>query len=109
MEARLPAHVEISSLIRQVQAEGGFATVIKKGEREAGTILVVLTENGTRSRIFERMPQLDGSRIWHCAMTQDAENPDEFDRYLERRGKQDPDVWILELDIKNGERFLGQF
>ena len=109
MEARLPAHVEISSLIRQVQAEGGFATVIKKGQREAGTILLVLTENGTNSRIFERMPQLDGSRIWHCAMTQDTEIPDEFDRYLERRAKQDPDVWILELDVKNGERFLGQF
>lgn len=41
---RLPAHLEVAGLIRAVQAAGGFATVLNKGEREAGTILIVLTE-----------------------------------------------------------------
>ena len=109
MDVRLPAHLEVSSLSRQVEAEGGFATVIKKGEREAGTILIVLTESGKNGRLYERMPQLDGSRSWHCSMRQDTEKLDEFEKYLERRANQDPDVWILELDIRDGERFVGQF
>lgn len=107
MESRLPAHVEVSGLIRRIGADGGFATVIKKGEREAGTILLVLTEKGADARIYERMPQLDGSRKWHCAKRQDAQNKDEFSDYLKRRADQDPDLWILELDIANGERFIG--
>jgi hypothetical protein len=107
VESRLPAHVEASALMRQVEAEGGFAAVVKKGQREAGTILVVLVENGANARVYERMPQLDGSRIWHLAMQQDAENKDEISKYLERRASQDPDVWIVELDIANGERFIG--
>ena len=41
METRLPAHVEVAGLIRAVEAAGGFATVIAKGERDAGTLLVV--------------------------------------------------------------------
>jgi hypothetical protein len=109
VDIRLPAHVEVSSLIRRVEAEGGFATVINKGQQEAGTILIVLTESGENSRVYERMPQLDGTRAWHCAMKQDPEKPEEFGRYLERRISQDPDVWIVELDIRNGERFIGQF
>ncbi len=107
METRLPAHIEVSALIRLVEAEGGFGMVIKKGEREAGTILVVLVENGANSRLYERMPQLDGNRIWHCSKTQDHENTEEFSGYLKRRADQDPDVWIVELDIANGERFIG--
>lgn len=107
MDARLPAHVEVGGLVRQVQGEGGFAAILQKGERDAGTILIVLTENGANSRIYERMPQLDGTRKWHCALEQTNENSEEFHTFLERRGRQDGDLWIVELDIANGERFIG--
>jgi hypothetical protein len=107
LDARLPAHLEVAGLIRAVQAEGGFAMVLGKGEREAGTILVVTTENGTNTRVFERMPQLDGTRKWTCSKQQDPENKQVFDQYLERRKQQDPDLWIVELDIANAERFVG--
>jgi hypothetical protein len=107
VEQRLPAHLEVSGLIRATQAEGGFAAVLAKGEREAGTILVVVTENGENSRLYERMPQLDGTRAWHCSRTQDVENKADFEEYLDRRKTQDPDLWIVELDIANGERLIG--
>ncbi len=107
MEARLPAHIEVSGLIRAVDAAGGFATVIAKGEREAGTILVVCYAKGEPARAFERMPHPDGSREWTLSRTQDIENSPEFDEYLERRAKQDLDLWIIELDIADAERFIG--
>ena len=106
MDDRLPAHLEISGLIRAVDAAGGFATVIATGERDAGTILLVCCENGTRYRIYERMPQLDGSRRWTLTREQDPENPHEFQEYLDRRSRSDDDLWILELDIADAERFI---
>ncbi len=107
MDARLPAHLEVSGLVRQVNAAGGFAAVLHKGERDAGTILLVLMGNGANSRIYERMPQADGSRAWRCSLKQDPDNKQVFDDYLERRRSQDPDLWIVELDIAHGERFIG--
>jgi hypothetical protein len=107
MDTRLPAHLEISGLIRRVQAEGGFATVIHKGDRDAGTILVVVTQNGVDSVAYERMPQLDGSRAWTVRISEDIENKEKFSEFLERRVNQDPDLWILELDVAHGERFIG--
>lgn len=106
-DARLPAHLEVAGLIRRVQAEGGFAAVIRKGERDAGTILVVITEKGENLRAYERMPGLEGERLWTCSARQDPENKVLFEEYLERRGRQDPDLWIVELDIARGERFIG--
>jgi hypothetical protein len=107
MDARLPAHLEISGLIREVGASGGFATVIEKGERDAGTILVICCENGTNCRLYERMPQLDGSRKWTLSKVQDIDNPQEFSDYCARRTRQDSDIWIVELDAENCERFIG--
>jgi len=106
-DARLPAHLEVGSLIRRTNSAGGFAAVLHKGDPDTGTIIVVINENGSNSKAYERMPQLDGSRRWSCAKTQDTENPYEFTEYLDRRGIQDPDLWIVELDIAQGERFIG--
>nr|WP_086490885.1 DUF1491 family protein [Novosphingobium panipatense] len=115
MEARIPAHIEVSGLIRAVEAEGGFGTVLSKGERDAGTIMLVLLENGGNARIYERMPQIDGTRLWQCTKKHEtSENPAEsldlrlaFSAYLERRGEQDRDLWIVELDVAKPERFIG--
>jgi hypothetical protein len=104
---RLPAHLEVAGLIRRVQAAGGFAAVLQKGDRDAGTILLVSIVNGGNPRLFERMPSLLTERPWTVTKGQDVENPEEFDAYWRRRGAQDPDAWVIELDIANPERFIG--
>ena len=108
MASRLPAHIEVSGLLRAVETAGGFATVLAKGERDAGTILVVCCENGKNSRIFERMTQANGKRLWMLVKYQDTQNPEQFSEYLQRRRQQDSDIWIVELDIPGGERFIGE-
>ena len=106
MDGRIPAHLEVSGLIRAVELAGGFGTVIARGERDAGTLLVVCCENGADAAAFERMPQPDGTRGWTLARRQDPENPQEFWDYVDRRRRQDDDLWIVELDISQAERFI---
>lgn len=105
-EARLPAGLEVSALIRRVQNEGGFATVIAKGHAEAGTIMALTTCNNTNFRAWERMPQANGERDWTCVRESQSGSDPEWSAWLERRAKQDSDLWIIELDIADGERFI---
>lgn len=97
----------MAALIRAVEAAGGFATVLQSGERDAGTILILTTERGENARVHERMPSPDGDRRWTVTHTQVADNAAKIDDYLSRRKAQDADLWIIELDIANGERFIG--
>jgi len=106
VDSRLPAHLEVAALIRAVDGAGGFATVLAKGERDAGTIMIICCEKGTNARAYERMPQADGTRKWVATRKQDSENPHEFAQWCARRHDQDPDLWLLELDIVNPERFI---
>ena len=80
--------------------------VTAKGERDAGTILVLTIYRGENAVLFEKMPQLDGSRPFIAAKQQNPEKPEEIFEYLERRKNQDPDIWILEVDIADGARFV---
>ena len=97
----------MAGLIRAVEAAGGFATVLNKGEREAGTILVLTIDRGANACVYERMPSPDGGRKWLRSFQQDNENKNKLQEYLNRRRTQDSDLWIIELDIANGERFIG--
>lgn len=106
MDARLPAHVEVSGLIRAVESAGGFATVLSKGERDAGVILILTIERGRNARLYERMPTLDGKRAYRIAKEEDPENKEDFQDYVERRRRQDSDSWIIEVDIADAERFI---
>jgi hypothetical protein len=105
-EPRLPAAVEASALIRSVEAAGGFATVINKGDSDAGAILILTIENGSKARLWERLPRVDGQRRFRVIREQDPEKKREFEEYISRRVDRDPDSWVVELDIPNPERFI---
>lgn len=107
MDNRLPAHLEVSGMLRMVQAAGGFATVLAKGERDAGTLIIICCENGTNLRAYERMPSLDGGREWVLAKAEDPENRQEFSDFCDRRKRQDSDLWMIECDVRDAENLLG--
>ena len=46
MEARLTSAMFVSALLRLVENEGGFATVVAKGDASAGAVLIVLAQRG---------------------------------------------------------------
>ncbi len=82
--------------------------VLAKGERDAGTILLVIMCRGEGAELFERMPQLDGTRSFVRTKSQDPEKHHDFSEYLDRRKRQDPDIWILEVNIDEAERFIAE-
>lgn len=105
-ESRLPTRLEVSALMRACEAAGGFAMVLQKGEPDAGTVMIVIVDNQGLGTLYERMPQIDGSRKWTAMKSQSIDNKHEFNDYLERRSAQDRDMWIVELTIADGERFV---
>jgi hypothetical protein len=108
MDGRLPAHLEAGMILRLAQSEGGFGTVLAKGEHDAGTILLVTLCRGAGAVLYERMPQLDGSRKFLAVKREEFDNPQEFSAYLARRRSQDQDMWLIEVDIVDPERFVAQ-
>ncbi len=93
--------------MRLTESHGGFAAVIQKGDSAAGSISVILLENGRKPRLFERQLSPDGRYVW--AQGQEVvQNAEEFQKFLARRRKIDPDSWLIELDVASPERFTAE-
>jgi hypothetical protein len=103
--ARLAAHMLVSLLIRRVSAAGGFATVLHMGDRDAGAILIQCLEKGQDSVILEPRSTLNGGREWVATGPDAKSDAAEQAQYFGRRIHNDPDIWILELDIAMAAQF----
>ena len=108
MSGRLPAHIEISGLVRRAQALGGHAAVIRRGERDAGAILVLIAERGAVLGLLERALRPGDRYGWQLRSREEIERKQTVNDYLERRGAIDSDLWVVELDIPQAERFAAE-
>ena len=108
IEPRLSAEMIVQSLLRKVGQEGGFGTVIKKGDLISGSIIIQCLEKGQNPTLLEKMPSLDGPSEWQKIWPQDTEKKQELSEYLDRRQQFDPDLWVIELDVPDAERLVVQ-
>jgi hypothetical protein len=107
MGARLAASVEASSLMRRVVADGGFATILARGDAERGSLLLIVTERGRHFAVLERMLDASGAYRWQASGP--AESRDSaLDEWLQKRRRSDSDLWLIELDVPDAERFIAE-
>ena len=105
---RLTSAMLAGVIVRRAAAAGGFAVIVMRGDATSGVILLQLVERGREIGLFERMAGLDGRyRLNRCGPAPE-EGGEALSQYIARRRRADPDLWIIELDIVDGERFAAE-
>ena len=95
----------VGALIRRAEIGGAFATVVKRGDDRAGTVLVKIWDTSERrARVYMEAFGPDGDRLWIQPVKSDAES--EIDAYIERQRGYDPDLWIVEIEDREGRHFI---
>ncbi|NWK98489.1 DUF1491 domain-containing protein [Sphingobium lactosutens] len=98
----------VGALRRRVAAVGGFVTILAKGDEISGIILLQLLEKGQETGLLERVPNFAGGyALMRCGPSPE-EGPEALDQYIARRRRSDPDLWLIELDVPEGERFAAE-
>jgi len=101
----LATDIWVGALIRRAEQGGAFATVARKGDLRAGAVLVkVLNRPEGTARLYAEATRGDGERVWMRPTPADQEA--ELDRYIERAVRIDPDIWVVEIDDRQGRHFL---
>lgn len=106
MSARLASGALVNALVRRANLEGGFATVLARGDDTAGALLVIAQDRGEDPRAYERGIGPDGDTILIAVGPQG--DPAALTEYWQRRRSRDPDLWVIELDIPSAERFAAE-
>ena len=101
----LSTDIWVAALIRRAELSGAFGMVIRKGDARAGAVLVkVLNRPQGTARLYAEATRLDGERVW--MQPANSEHEPDLDAYIERAVRVDPDVWVVEVDDREGRHFL---
>lgn len=94
----------VGALIRRAQIEGANATVVRKGDMRAGTVIVKAYNTSERTaHLYSEAFGQDGDRLWIQPLTG---TESELDAYIERQRGYDPDLWVVEIEDRHGRHFI---
>ncbi|HEU0309612.1 MAG TPA: DUF1491 family protein [Sphingomicrobium sp.] len=104
----MPAHLEAAAMIRKAEGEGGFGTIVKRGDPDRGALILLIARRGEHRACLERALGSDGRYSWRltgpCAGADAATLAD----WSQKRIRFDEDSWLIELDIADPERFIAE-
>jgi hypothetical protein len=105
---RLPAKVEAAAIMRRAESGGGFATIIRRGDPDRGTITLLVTQRGTIAGVLERQMASDFTYRWANLSADHPFDEAAWREFLEKKQRFDPDFWAIELDVADAERFIAE-
>lgn len=106
-EARLRTSIWVQALIWRCSQAGANAVVVKRGDPDAGALLIKLNSFDNSYRLMQRVRALNGDLKWNDALPDRGPLMDsDIDTYIARESKRDPDLWVIEISDRNPERFL---
>ncbi len=110
MNEDLPTRLWLDGHLRQLAAQGVFYTIVHKGDESRGTVALKLNlgrASGCRVLIQARSPE--GALGWLAAFENALVAEEQADTYLTRLVDRDPDVWVVEIESRDGSHpFSGQ-
>jgi hypothetical protein len=101
-EARVKAGLWVQAALRLGNAAGQFGVVLRKGDMDAGGILVVL--RGREGLVVLSQVRTEGGEAaWLRATGAAPVTQEVADAYVARQLRVDPDLWVVEFESPNFE------
>lgn len=102
MEDRIPTELWVAAHLRQCSAKGIPVYVAHKGALAGGTVIVRIVMAGQGSRILTQSRNLEGELGWSSPFDAVLVDESRADQYIQKAIKNDPDVWVIEVEDASG-------
>jgi hypothetical protein len=108
---RLKSAIWVAAYIRRCYGQGAFAAVRRRGAEDAGAIFLKLNRLDGTADLFGPAPQtaFEEARPSERAFVRVGNAPmpeQKVEERLVREARFDPDVWIVEVEDREGRHFL---
>jgi hypothetical protein len=98
MTMGLTTGIWVSAQVRICDRNFIPATIVRRGDSDAGTVLVKVNRFEAGVTVYAQASTLDGEPGWNRGTGPKPVTEAEADAYIERQVKYDPDVWVLEIE-----------
>jgi hypothetical protein len=103
MPREIPSHLWVSALLRRATLAGAFAVIVHRGDEDRGDVLVKVTPGRGRAQLYGPAFNPDGLSEFELLM---PDNEADVDALIEKRLKADRDLWVIEIEDREGRHFI---
>lgn len=106
---RLRSDIWVSAYLRRAEVEGAYAVLRRRGAAEAGAIYIVVDRLDGRVALYVPGPADEasgGERRWIRAHSAEWIDSADAEARLAREAKFDPDIWVIDLESRDGRHWL---
>src|SRR5262245_10595941 len=104
---RLKPGIFARALIRRAEVAGASAYVVRKGSEEAGTVLVKVSKLDGTAMVLSQARAGEGELVWMRPLGETTDD-EKSNAYFEKQLKFDPDIWIVEIEDREGRAFVDE-
>ena len=101
-DGRLSTELWVSAHLRRCNDQGLFAAVLRKGDAWGGALIVKLNLLDGTFKLLNQTRDPDGNVAWLGVQQGALMSEIDASAYIERQVKRDPDLWVVEIEDKQG-------
>jgi hypothetical protein len=105
MPREIPSHLWVSALVRSAGLGGAFATVVHRGDEQRGDVLIKVTSERGKARLYAPAFNPEGPTEFERLAPEDEA---EVDAMIAKRLKADRDLWVIEIEDRAGRHFIAE-
>lgn len=108
---RLKSGIFVSALLRRAQVEGAYGVVARRGSEEAGAVFVKVTPMDGTAALYGPAPQSvfdaeDSGDRKFCMLVPPGSPEADADARIAKEVRFDPDLYVVEIEDREGRHFL---
>lgn len=108
MSAALPTGLWVQAHVARCSSQGTPVVVVRRGDPHRGVVIVKQYLAGQGFRVVTQVRDLDGVLHWQTVLGEEPVAEDEADGYIERQAGYDPDLWVIEIEMRPGDEDMFQ-
>ena len=105
MTPRLKAGIFVRATIRRAEVAGASAYVVRKGVEEAGAVFLKISRLDGTCTVLDQVRRGDGDLAWVKPLGEWVDE-ERARAYFDKQIKLDPDIWIVEIEDREGRAFV---
>lgn len=102
-DTRIPTELWVKAHLRRLSAQATPAYILRRGDPHGGIVILKVNRLDLGCRVLTRTRDLDGVPCWMPALKGELVPEAEADDYIDRQAARDPDLWVVEVETRDGE------
>ena len=106
MEPRIKTEHWVHAHLRRCAISAVPAVVVRHGDDERGMVLLKINTLRNGCKVLIQARDMNGKLGWMAALKGELVEEAEADAYIERQVRNDPDLWVIEIEDPEGRRWF---